>query len=101
MFAVSSPTSLAASSRCPTAAARSATGSAATSTKRVARGLADRLPNLWEGTVLDGELTAGRFEGTVSALLGSKRFRPSLRFAVFDVPVLLGADPWPAVAGAA
>ena len=62
------------------------------------RRLADRLPNLWEGTVLDGELTAGRFEGTMSALLGSKRFRPSLRFVVFDVPVLLGADlrglPW-------
>jgi hypothetical protein len=60
--------------------------------------LADRLPILWEGTVLDGELTAGRFEGTMSALLGSKRFRPSLRFVVFDVPVLLGADlrslPW-------
>ena len=34
----------------------------------------------------------------MSALLGSKRFRPSLRFVVFDVPVLLGADlrglPW-------
>ena len=62
------------------------------------RRLADRLPNLWEGTVLDGELTAGRFEGTMSALLGSKRFRPSLRFVVFDVPVLLGTDlpglPW-------
>ena len=28
----------------------------------------------------------------MSALLGSKRFRPSLRFVVFDVPVLLGAD---------
>jgi bifunctional non-homologous end joining protein LigD len=62
------------------------------------RRLAERLPNLWQGTVLDGELTAGRFEGTMSALLGSKRFRPSLRFVVFDVPVLLGADvrglPW-------
>ena len=62
------------------------------------RRLADRLPNLWQGTVLDGELTAGRFEGTMSALLGSKRFRPSLRFVVFDVPVLLGTDlrglPW-------
>lgn len=56
------------------------------------RRLADCLPNLWEGTVLDGELTAGRFAGTMSALLGSKRFRPSLRFVVFDVPVLLGAD---------
>ena len=34
----------------------------------------------------------------MSALLGSKRFRASLRFVVFDVPVLLGADlrglPW-------
>ena len=62
------------------------------------RRLADRLPNLWQGTVLDGELTAGRFEGTMSALLGSKRFRPSLRFVVFDAPVLLGTDlrglPW-------
>ena len=56
------------------------------------RRLADRLPNVWQGTVLDGELTAGRFEGTMSALLGSKRFRPSLRFVVFDVPVLLGTD---------
>jgi hypothetical protein len=28
----------------------------------------------------------------MSALLGSKRFRPSLRFVVFDVPVLLGAE---------
>jgi hypothetical protein len=37
-------------------------------------------------------LTAGRFEGTMSALLGSKRFRPSLRFVVFDVRVLLGTD---------
>ncbi|MFL5686240.1 MAG: hypothetical protein ACJ77D_09330 [Chloroflexota bacterium] len=64
------------------------------------RRLADRLPNLWEGTVLDGELTTGRFEGTMSALLGSTRFRPSLRFVVFDVPFLIGADlrplPWQA-----
>jgi ATP-dependent DNA ligase len=34
----------------------------------------------------------------MSALFGSKRFRPSLRFVVFDVPVLLGTDlhelPW-------
>jgi hypothetical protein len=34
----------------------------------------------------------------MSALLGSKRFRPYLRFEVFDVPVLLGTDrrdlPW-------
>jgi ATP-dependent DNA ligase len=62
------------------------------------RRLADRLPNLWEGTVLDGELTAGRFEGTMAALLGSKKYRASLRFVVFDVPVLLGTDlrplPW-------
>jgi bifunctional non-homologous end joining protein LigD len=62
------------------------------------RRLAERLPNLWQGTVVDGELTAGRFEGTMSALLGSKRFRPHLRFVVFDVPFLIGADlrglPW-------
>jgi ATP-dependent DNA ligase len=56
------------------------------------RRLGDRLPNLWRGTVLDGELTAGRFEGTMAALLGSKRYRADLRFVVFDVPFLLGAD---------
>src|SRR5687767_10620608 len=37
------------------------------------RAFASRLPILWEGTALDGELTAGRFEGTMAALLGSKR----------------------------
>jgi ATP-dependent DNA ligase len=34
----------------------------------------------------------------VAALLGSKRYRADLRFVVFDVPILLGADlrglPW-------
>jgi bifunctional non-homologous end joining protein LigD len=34
----------------------------------------------------------------MAALLGSKRYRASLRFVVFDVPILLGADlrglPW-------
>jgi bifunctional non-homologous end joining protein LigD len=34
----------------------------------------------------------------MAALLGSKRYRTSLRFVVFDVPILLGADlrglPW-------
>jgi ATP-dependent DNA ligase len=56
------------------------------------RRLGHRLPNVWAGTVLDGELTAGQFEGTMAALLGSKKYRASLRFAVFDVPFLLGAD---------
>lgn len=56
------------------------------------RRLAHRLPNVWRGTVLDGELTTGRFEGTMAALLGSKRYRADLRFVVFDVPILLGAD---------
>jgi ATP-dependent DNA ligase len=62
------------------------------------RRLAQKLPNLWQGTVLDGELTAGRFSGTMAALLGSKRLRAELRFVVFDVPFMLGADlrglPW-------
>jgi hypothetical protein len=31
------------------------------------RRLGDRLPVLWEGTVLDGELTTGRFATTMSA----------------------------------
>jgi bifunctional non-homologous end joining protein LigD len=60
--------------------------------------LADRLPILWRGTVLDGELTAGRFASTMAALQGSRRFAPDLRLVVFDVPILAGVDlrdePW-------
>jgi len=56
------------------------------------------VPIVWDGTVLDGELTTGRFATTMSALLGSKMQRPDLRFVVFDVPVLAGVDlralPW-------
>jgi ATP-dependent DNA ligase len=61
------------------------------------RRLADRLPILWRGTVLDGELIADRFAGTMAALYGSKRHR-DLRFVAFDVPILAGVDlrplPW-------
>jgi ATP-dependent DNA ligase len=56
------------------------------------RRLAARLPLLWDGTVLDGELTTGRFSTTMSALLGSKVHREDLRFVAFDVPVLAGVD---------
>ena len=56
------------------------------------RRLATKLPILWEGTVLDGELTTGRFATTMSALLGSKTHRAHLRFVAFDVPVLAGVD---------
>jgi bifunctional non-homologous end joining protein LigD len=56
------------------------------------RALAARLPIVWRGTVLDGELTAGRFQWTMAAILGSKRYRPGLRFVVFDVPFLAGVD---------
>jgi ATP-dependent DNA ligase len=56
------------------------------------RRLADALPILWRGTVLDGELTAGRFQWTMAAILGSKRSRPSLHFVAFDVPILAGVD---------
>jgi hypothetical protein len=48
------------------------------------RRLADRLPILWRGTVLDGDLTAGRFSTTLAALFGSKSHREALRFVVFD-----------------
>jgi ATP-dependent DNA ligase len=62
------------------------------------RRLAQRLPILWEGTVLDGELIASRFAGTMAALHGSRRYRDKLRFVAFDVPYLAGADlrtiPW-------
>ena len=64
------------------------------------RRLADRLPILWDGTILDGELTTGRFATTMSALLGSKRHRADLRIVVCDVPILAGVDlrrlPWQA-----
>jgi bifunctional non-homologous end joining protein LigD len=62
------------------------------------RRLAERLPILWDGTVLDGELIAGRFAGTMAALHGSRRFRDELRFVAFDVPFLAGVElrplPW-------
>jgi bifunctional non-homologous end joining protein LigD len=62
------------------------------------RRLGDVLPLLWRGTVLDGELTAGRFQSTMAALLGSRRYRDELRFVAFDVPFLAGVDlralPW-------
>jgi bifunctional non-homologous end joining protein LigD len=68
--------------------------------RRGIRGLAERLPILWQGSVLDGELTAGRFSATMAALYGSKEHSPALRFIVFDVPVLAGVDlrdePWQA-----
>jgi ATP-dependent DNA ligase len=66
--------------------------------ERGLRRLPNRLPILWHDTVLDGELIAGRFAGTMAALYGSKAHRERLRFVVFDVPVLAGVDlralPW-------
>ena len=56
------------------------------------RRLGRRLPILHDGTVLDGELIAGRFHGTMAALLGSKRHQGALEFVAFDVPVLAGVD---------
>ncbi len=68
--------------------------------RRAIRSLAERLPILWQGSVLDGELTAGRFSATMAALYGSREHAPKLRFVVFDVPVLAGVDlrgePWQA-----
>jgi hypothetical protein len=55
------------------------------------RRLAQRLPILWEGTVLGSVLIADRVAGTMAALHGS-RYRSQLRFLVFDVPILAGAD---------
>jgi hypothetical protein len=56
------------------------------------RRLAQLLPVLWDGTVLDGELIASRFAGTMAALHGSRRRRDALPFVVFDVPFLAGVD---------
>jgi bifunctional non-homologous end joining protein LigD len=62
------------------------------------RRLAELLPILWRGSVLDGELQVDRFAGTMAALRGSKGWREHLRFVVFDVPFLGGVDlrelPW-------
>jgi bifunctional non-homologous end joining protein LigD len=62
------------------------------------RRLALRLPILWHGTVLDAELIAARFAGTMAALQGSARHGDALRVHVFDVPMLAGVDlrplPW-------
>jgi bifunctional non-homologous end joining protein LigD len=64
------------------------------------RALGRRLPILHDGTVLDGELVADRFAGTMAALMGSKAHGDALRFVVFDVPILAGVDfraqPWEA-----
>jgi ATP-dependent DNA ligase len=53
--------------------------------------LANRLPILWEGTVVDG---ADRWavRNNDGGALRSKRHRPELRFVAFDVPVLAGVD---------
>ena len=56
------------------------------------RRLAQRLPILWDGTVLDAELIASRFSGTMAALQGSARHCDTLRVHVFDVPMLAGVD---------
>src|SRR6266536_2620210 len=56
------------------------------------RRLADRLPILWNGTVLDRELVAERFAGTMAALQGSARHGDALRVHVFDVLLLAGID---------
>src|SRR3954469_21408575 len=60
--------------------------------------LGRRLPILHDGTVLDGELVAERFAGTMAALQGSTRHGDVLRYVVFDVPYLAGTDlrglPW-------
>jgi ATP-dependent DNA ligase len=50
------------------------------------RRLADRLPLLWSGMVLDGEMTTGRFATTCPRSSGPKRHRADLRFVAFDVP---------------
>ena len=60
--------------------------------------LADALPIVREGTVLDGELTAGSFQRTMAVLRGAWPFEASLRLVVFDMPVFAGLDlrfePW-------
>jgi hypothetical protein len=55
------------------------------------RALGRRLPMLHDGTVLDGELVADRFAGTMAALMGSRTHGDGLQFVVFDVPILAGA----------
>jgi bifunctional non-homologous end joining protein LigD len=62
------------------------------------RRLGARVPLAWDGTVLDGELTAGRFSTTMAALYGARAHAGQLTFVVFDLPVFAGVDlrhePW-------
>jgi len=51
------------------------------------RRLGRQLPILHDGTVIDGELVADRFTGTMAALTGSKRHGGALRFVAFDLAV--------------
>ena len=53
---------------------------------------ADSLPLVRNGTVLDGELTAGSFHRTMAVLRGSWPWETSLRLVVFDLPVFAGVD---------
>ena len=56
------------------------------------------MPLIRNGTVLDGELTAGSFHNTMAVLRGSWPWETSLRLVVFDLPVFAGVDlrfePW-------
>jgi ATP-dependent DNA ligase len=62
------------------------------------RALGAKVPLVWDGTVLDGELTAGRFATTMAALYGAKAHAANLSFMVFDMPAFAGIDlrqePW-------
>lgn len=56
------------------------------------RALGDRHPELWSGTLFDGELVGRSWSDTAHLLGGAGRTDNSLRFVAFDLPWHAGAD---------
>jgi bifunctional non-homologous end joining protein LigD len=60
--------------------------------------LADADPELWAGTILDGELVGESWNDTAHLLGGAGRSASGLRYIVFDLPFCAGIDlrprPW-------
>jgi ATP-dependent DNA ligase len=56
------------------------------------RAIADTIPALYEGTVIDGELVGASWSDTAHLLGGAGRTDASLRFVAFDLPYAKGAD---------
>lgn len=56
------------------------------------RELAEWVPGLWQGSVIDGELVGKTWNETMHLLGGAGRNESGLRFVSFDLPYLAGED---------